>query len=121
MEGDRSPSAIRKDLEILASFIGIYCAKKHAAAEKHAVQFVGPLKAYPAPPDPLCGECGQLLLYSAAKRVACPQDPKPSCRKCPANCYRADYHERMRTVMRFSGRHYAQARWRSFWRRWLKW
>ena len=28
---------------------------------------------------------------------------KPSCRKCPVHCYRADMRERIRTVMRWAG------------------
>lgn len=117
---EKARTAIGKDLAVLASFIGIFCAKKHPQAEKAAVRWAGVLTDYPVPTEPLCRECGQLLLYSATKRITCPRDPKPACRKCPAHCYRNDYRERMQAVMRFSGRLYARSRWRQFWRRWWK-
>ena len=52
----------------------------------------------------LCPECAALLDYALRRLDSCRfGDGKPSCRKCPAHCYRADMRERIRTVMRWAG------------------
>ena len=52
----------------------------------------------------LCPECATLLDYALRRLDSCRfGDGKPSCRKCPVHCYRADMRERIRTVMRWAG------------------
>ena len=52
----------------------------------------------------LCPECAALLDYALRRLDSCRfGDGKPSCRKCPVHCYRADMRERIRTVMRWAG------------------
>lgn len=53
---------------------------------------------------PLCPECSTLLDYALRRLDSCRfGNGKPSCRKCPVHCYRADMRERIRTVMRWAG------------------
>ena len=53
---------------------------------------------------PLCPECAALLDYALRRLDSCRfGNDKPSCRKCPVHCYRADMRERIRTVMRWAG------------------
>ena len=52
----------------------------------------------------LCPEFATLLDYALRRLDSCRfGDGKPSCRKCPVHCYRADMRERIRTVMRWAG------------------
>lgn len=54
--------------------------------------------------SPLCPECAALLDYALRRLDSCRfENGKPSCRKCPVHCYRADMRERIRTVMRWAG------------------
>ena len=54
--------------------------------------------------SPLCPECSALLDYALRRLDSCRfENGKPSCRKCPVHCYRADMRERIRTVMRWAG------------------
>jgi len=100
----RSSDAIERDIGTLANFIGIYCGRTHARQEKKRVQAggaVGTLVNRHA--VALCGECAALLLHAASKRLICPYDPKPNCKRCPTHCYAPGHRERIRAVMRFSG------------------
>ena len=55
-------------------------------------------------PRPLCPECAALLDYTLRRLDSCRfGNDKPSCRKCPVHCYRADMRERIHTVMRWAG------------------
>lgn len=52
----------------------------------------------------ICPECAALLDYALRRLDNCRfGNGKPSCRKCPVHCYRADMRERIRTVMRWAG------------------
>lgn len=94
----------RKDILILAQLVQIYCRSHHGDREAHAVTAGGTLVPWMDRQDlHLCSKCGSLFLHGAAKRVFCPYDPKPRCKKCPTPCYRPGYREAMRTVMRYSG------------------
>ena len=97
-----SPS---RDIEVLAEFINIYCGDYHNDREKEEVraggevgQYVNPLKVR------LCDDCKKLLLHAASKRIVCPYHPKPACKKCPTHCYAPGYREKIREVMRYSGK-----------------
>lgn len=91
---------VKKDISVLASFIGAYCKVKHVDREHAKYQNE---RYLPKGGPTLCEECSKLLSYAIGKRVACPYDPKPACRKCKTHCYRGDYREKMKEVMRFSG------------------
>ena len=56
--------------------------------------------------SPLCPECAALLDYALKRLDSCRfGNGKPSCRKCPVHCYRADMRERIRTVPLLPRRH----------------
>lgn len=90
---------------ILAKFIDVYCENLHRSREKDLwydgdhgdVNLGGKIPT-------LCSECSELLSYSVRRRALCPQDPKPSCKKCEIHCYAGEYRSRIREVMRFSGK-----------------
>lgn len=52
----------------------------------------------------LCEECRDLGEYAWVRLSRCPfGDEKPTCANCPIHCYRPDYREQIREVMRYSG------------------
>jgi hypothetical protein len=52
----------------------------------------------------LCRACARLAAHAFMKRLYCPYEPKPSCKKCPTHCYAPAYRAQIREVMRCSGR-----------------
>jgi len=77
----------RRDLRQLALFTRVYCRDHHAP---------GPLG--------LCPDCRALLRYARQRRMRCPLDPKPTCKRCPVHCYKPVQRQRVRAIMRYSGR-----------------
>jgi hypothetical protein len=77
----------QKDQHILEEFVHIYCGGRHKT-----------------PNGQLCADCQDLLAYSLERLLRCPQDPKPSCKHCEIHCYKPVYRERIRDVMRYSGK-----------------
>jgi hypothetical protein len=95
---------IRKDVEVLAEFIHIYCADRHPNAVTSRAESGGAVGRYLAPVEfSYCTDCLKLLLHAASKRVLCPHDPKPACKKCETHCYGPGYREKIQEVMRYSG------------------
>lgn len=95
---------MRKDIRVLASFIDLYCDDKHPGRKREKVSAGGRVGFHANDLClQLCVECGRLFLYAASKRIICPFDPKPSCKKCPAHCYNQSFRARIRGVMRYSG------------------
>jgi len=92
-----------KDIRTLMQFVSIFCRANHRSEKAH-FEFRG---IWPGDAGSrnvlLCPDCTRLLKYAIAMRLRCPYDPKPMCRKCPAHCYRADYREQIRRIMKFSG------------------
>ncbi|WP_054955569.1 nitrous oxide-stimulated promoter family protein [Paenibacillus dakarensis] len=76
---------IRKEQDIVLKMIRIYCKKKHHQKD-------------------LCAECQDLNNF-AMKRLSLCQfgEEKTACAKCPIHCYKPDYRQRIKEVMRFSG------------------
>ena len=77
----------QKDALILEQFVHIYCEGKNGS-----------------PNGQLCADCADLLSYSLERLERCPQDPKPACKHCEIHCYKPVYRERIRDVMRYSGK-----------------
>jgi hypothetical protein len=95
---------VQRDVDVLAEFISIYCSAKHEGEKAPSSGAGGIVGRYLAGNTlRYCRNCQSLLLHAVSKRVLCPYDPKPSCKKCPAHCYGEGYRERIREVMRFSG------------------
>ena len=96
-----------KDLRVLSGFIAIFCQENHQAEDRDIFpikddrlrQALGDRKLV------LCHDCTKLLNHGIAKLLLCPYDPKPMCKKCETHCYAPGYREKMRQVMRFSGRY----------------
>lgn len=100
----RTEKSVGKDIETLARFIQIFCASDHSDKVKSLVQVKGKTGEFLKHVSvSLCADCTKLLLHGAGKRITCPYDPKPRCKKCPTYCYRDGYREKIREVMRFSG------------------
>jgi hypothetical protein len=76
-----------KDQHILEQFASIYCRGKHDVLNGE-----------------LCADCQDLLAYALERLERCPQDPKPSCKHCEIHCYKPAYREKIREVMRYSGK-----------------
>lgn len=76
---------------VLRKFIHVYCQKKHSP-----------------PKGQMCELCNELLEYALLRLEKCPFDPKPKCKDCKVHCYKDDYRQRIREVMKFSGIHFVK-------------
>jgi hypothetical protein len=95
----------RHDLRTLASFVNVYCSQQHVES-RSPFEFTIPGEEDIVPKNvDLCMACTKLLKYALSMRLRCPLDPKPMCKKCPDPCYRTEYREKIREVMKFSGMH----------------
>ncbi|PLX85756.1 MAG: nitrous oxide-stimulated promoter family protein [Desulfuromonas sp.] len=94
-----------KDLKILAWFTSVYCTAQHCSTSSiplstRPIEFAGlTLDKFP-----VCAECAEFLNYAFERRLRCPLPEKPSCKHCPIHCYRSGHREKVRKIMRFSGR-----------------
>jgi hypothetical protein len=94
-----------KDLKVLALFTAVHCRSRHDT-EKAPLEVGEPgLQGLGMERFHLCGECREFLDYAFARRLRCPLDPKPTCKHCHVHCYRPGHREKVREIMRFSGRH----------------
>jgi len=94
-----------KDLRVLALFTAVYCRFRHDA-EKAPFEVGEPgLQGQGMERFHLCDECREFLAYAFVRRLRCPLDPKPTCKHCHVHCYRQGHREKVREIMRFSGRH----------------
>lgn len=96
--------AERKDLEILARFIAIWCAAQHRSVPKTPVSDDPACSPLQGCDCRLCPACRELLAYAIARRLKCPLDPKPACKDCPIHCYKLERRAEIRKVMAFSGK-----------------
>jgi hypothetical protein len=92
----------KSDIRILVKFVALFCREKHGG-EKKPFAMKAPLLKDAVAAVELCPDCTKLLKYGLSMRLRCPHDPKPPCKKCDAPCYREEYREKIREVMRFSG------------------
>jgi hypothetical protein len=82
---------IEKDKVILQRFIFVYCREKHRPPEGQ-----------------MCESCKELWEYAFSRLEKCPFDPKPKRKDCKVHCYKDDYRQRIRGVMKFSGMYFAK-------------
>ncbi|WP_099223983.1 nitrous oxide-stimulated promoter family protein [Listeria costaricensis] len=76
---------IRQEMRTVSAMIHLYCRKKHGGKD-------------------LCEECADLERYAHTRLSHCRfGEEKGTCEKCQVHCYRKDYRERIKAVMRFSG------------------
>ncbi|MHC5109344.1 MAG: nitrous oxide-stimulated promoter family protein [Planctomycetota bacterium] len=97
--------AVARDIRTLVLFISLYCRHRHkdVAKEPVAVQAVD-FEAIGGSAPMLCPDCTKLLVHASVKRIHCPVHPKPACKHCHQHCYYPKYRERIKEVMKFSGR-----------------
>lgn len=97
---------IKSDIETVGRFIDIYCTHNHESKEKKEINASGVVGEYIKNMHLMvCSDCKKLLLHSSGKRISCPYDPKPSCKKCETHCYGKGYRKKIKEVMKFSGIH----------------
>jgi hypothetical protein len=97
---------IAKDLGVLGKFVAVYCRHHHRDAERTAFAMKGlDLGKTSLGRRKVCDDCARLLSHAVTKRALCPLEPKPACRLCTEHCYAPQYRQRIREVMKFSGRH----------------
>lgn len=77
--------SLKTEYKTIEAMVKIYCKDHHGTNE-------------------LCEECVDFLHYALTKLDRCPYgEGKPTCKLCPIHCYKADYKERSRIIMRYSG------------------
>ncbi|MBC8080367.1 MAG: nitrous oxide-stimulated promoter family protein [Gorillibacterium sp.] len=70
---------------MVSKMIRIYCRKKHHQKV-------------------LCEECQDLNDYARNRLSVCPfGEEKTACTACTIHCYKQDYRQKIKVVMRFSG------------------
>lgn len=89
------------DLEVLASFIGLYCKAKHP--DRNA-RIPAVLQRKKGQQPLLCSDCADLLEHGMKKRALCPLEPKPACKHCHIHCYTPEYRQQIRKIMAYSGK-----------------
>ena len=89
IQGPRDPKTLAGGQKVLQAFVGVYCRRHHGTVRNE-----------------LCGECRALLDYAFERLSKCPYDPKPKCKECPTHCYKPEYRQKIKEVMRFSGMYY---------------
>jgi len=92
---------VDKDNRILAEFIQVFCNRRHGTHSKSIWNEVDLGIKSPQ----LCDDCFKLLSYSVARRELCTQAPKPSCKNCKIHCYAPEYRQKIREVMKYSGKY----------------
>jgi len=95
----------RKDLKVLALFTVVYCNVHHDEAKYElSAESIG-LPGENLDKYKVCNECREFLVYAIERRLKCPFDPKPTCKHCHIHCFRAGHREKVREIMRFSGKY----------------
>lgn len=77
-----------QEKQMVSRMIALYCKKNHKTKTG------------------LCHECRQLQEYAKARSEKCPfMESKTFCSNCKVHCYRSDMREKIREVMKFSGKY----------------
>ena len=92
-----------EDLKVLIRFVEVYCGLKHKGSSFPYTALPPELRRRGKHPD-LCPDCAALVEHGIEKRIKCPLNPKPSCKKCRVHCYSKEYRDKVREIMAFSGR-----------------
>jgi len=75
-----------REKNTVSKMIRIYCRFKHGTR------------------NALCPDCKQLEDYAHKRLEHCRfGEEKPACEKCPVHCYKPEYREKIKEVMRFAG------------------
>lgn len=92
----------QKEQNTVTFMIQIYCWGNHKSVWKEYKRQGGqtPKK------DFLCSECQELAEYARQRSQKCPHianGTKTFCSQCKTHCYKSEYREKIRKVMRYSG------------------
>jgi len=82
---------ISDHLKVTRRFVEVYCKHHHPPAQ-----------------GSVCEQCQNLIDYARTRLERCPYDPKPKCKDCRTHCYKPNYREHMKAVMRFSGMYFVK-------------
>ena len=93
----------KTDIRTLMKFVKIFCRENHNSKREPFSLKLYDIKEIERREISLCPDCTKLLIYGVTMRLKCPHDPKPMCKKCEAQCYKGDYKEKIREIMKFSG------------------
>lgn len=93
----------KSDIRTLMKFVEIFCRENHNGERRPFTFRLRDLKEIEKKEISLCPDCTKLLTYGLTMRLKCPHDPKPMCKKCETQCYKGDYKEKIREIMKFSG------------------
>jgi hypothetical protein len=93
----------KSDIRILIRFVAIYCRERHEGPKDPFSLKQLDITQIEKKKVLLCRECKRLLAYGIGMRLACPHDPKPMCKKCESQCYKGEYKDKIREIMKFSG------------------
>jgi len=93
----------KADIKTLMEFVGIFCRENHNGERSPFSFRLYNIQEIEKKELSLCSDCSRLLTYGLTMRLRCPHDPKPMCKKCDSQCYRGDYKENIREIMKFSG------------------
>lgn len=79
----------KNEKQVVEKMIKFYCRKNHDAS------------------DGLCKECGELRNYAFSRSDQCPfMKSKTFCANCKIHCYKPEMREKIRKVMRYSGKRF---------------
>jgi hypothetical protein len=95
----------KADIRTLMRFVEIFCRENHNGIRSPFSFRLYDLKEIDKREISLCPDCSKLLTYGLTMRLKCPHDPKPMCKKCKTQCYKGDYKEKIREIMKFSGKY----------------
>lgn len=77
---------VQDEKETVEKMVKLYCKKKHHQNE-------------------LCKDCQELLSYAHKRLSLCPfGEKKGACSNCDIHCYKPEYRDKIKTVMRYSGK-----------------
>jgi uncharacterized paraquat-inducible protein A len=87
MVANNTGPKITQEKSTVRVMIHLYCRQKHRTANKQ-----------------LCDECNELLQYATQRLTFCRfGEQKSTCERCPKHCYRKDYKQKIKAVMRYAG------------------
>lgn len=77
---------IEREIMTVGIMIDLFCRQHHGGGER-------------------CRECRELFDYARSRSMKCPfGDDKPVCGRCRIHCYKPGMKEKIREVMKYSGR-----------------